>query len=155
MNIFSLHKRQEDLAVSGQPSAVSPGATKLIAYSQVNFKRLITSNYFSVSLHQIPIQSNHSLLYPILPVFILPLHLKDAFVHKLFEVVAGPWGLESDGFRNGFWIWNPVIGDKIDDLSPIFFISISIFRFYRRFIRLFFIHRSYRLEICPKHFSIG
>ena len=30
MSIFSLHKRQEDLAVSGQP-AVSPGATKLIA----------------------------------------------------------------------------------------------------------------------------
>lgn len=82
MNIFSLHKRQEDLAVSSQPSAVSPGATKLIAYSQVNFKRLITSNYFSVSLYQIPIQSNHSLLNPIFPTFIL--HLKDAFVHELF-----------------------------------------------------------------------
>ena len=30
------------------------------------------------------------LLNPILPVFILPLHLKDAFVHELFEIVAGP-----------------------------------------------------------------
>ena len=32
----------------------------------------------------------NSLLNPILPVFILPFHFKDAFVHKLFEVVAGP-----------------------------------------------------------------
>ena len=32
----------------------------------------------------------NSLLNPILPVFILSLHLKDAFVHKLFEVIAGP-----------------------------------------------------------------
>ena len=47
---------------------------------------------------------------------------------------------------------NPV---KIDDLSPIFFISISIFCFYSRFIRLLFIHRSYRFEICPKYFSVG
>ena len=29
------------------------------------------------------------LLHPILPTFILPLHLKDAFVHELFEVVTG------------------------------------------------------------------
>ena len=76
------------------------------------------------------------LFNPILPTFILPLHLKDAFVHELFEVIAGSWGLESDGFRNGFCVWNPVIGDKIDDLSPIFFISISIFGFYGRFIRI-------------------
>jgi hypothetical protein len=32
----------------------------------------------------------NSLLNPILPVFILPLHLKDAFVHELFEVIACP-----------------------------------------------------------------
>ncbi len=92
----------------------------------------ITPSYFSVSLHQIPTHTNHSLLNPILPVFIL--HLKDAFVHELFEVVASSRRLESHGFRNGFWIWNPVIGDKIDDLSPIFFISISIFWFCCRFI---------------------
>ena len=29
----------------------------------------------------------NSLLNPILPVFILPLHLKDAFVHELFVMV--------------------------------------------------------------------
>ena len=32
----------------------------------------------------------HDLFNPILPVFILPLHLKDAFIHELFEIVAGP-----------------------------------------------------------------
>ena len=31
----------------------------------------------------------HDLFNPILPVFILPLHLKDAFVHELFEIIAG------------------------------------------------------------------
>jgi hypothetical protein len=31
----------------------------------------------------------HDLFNPILPVFILPLHLKNAFVHELFEIVAG------------------------------------------------------------------
>ena len=31
----------------------------------------------------------HYLFNPILPVFILSLHLKDAFIHELFEVVAG------------------------------------------------------------------
>ena len=31
----------------------------------------------------------HDLFNPILPVFILLLHLKDAFVHELFEVVTG------------------------------------------------------------------
>ena len=31
MSINNLHKRQENLAVSSQPSAVSYGATKLIA----------------------------------------------------------------------------------------------------------------------------
>ena len=31
----------------------------------------------------------HDLFNPILPIFILLLHLKDAFVHELFEVVTG------------------------------------------------------------------
>ena len=44
------------------------------------------------------------LLHPILPTFILPLHLKDAFIHKLFEIVAGPRRFESDGFRNRFCV---------------------------------------------------
>ena len=35
------------------------------------------------------VQAPELLFNPILPTFILPLHLKDAFVHELFEVVAG------------------------------------------------------------------
>ncbi len=66
----------------------------------------------------------------------LVLCTKKSALLRLWSLMTGPWGFESDGFRNGFWVWNPVIGDKIDELSPIFFVSILVIGFYGRFIRL-------------------
>ena len=54
---------------------------KMVAKSQIDslpaFRYLLADDTFL-------------LLNPILPTFILPLHLKDAFIHELFEIVAGP-----------------------------------------------------------------
>ena len=54
---------------------------KMVAKSQIDslpvFRHLLADDTF------LP-------LNPILSTFILPLHLKDASVHELFEIVAGP-----------------------------------------------------------------